>query len=179
MPSVGFSDLRGKLVGLRVFQSSDITAEYISWLNDPEVTRYSNQRFIHHTEESCRSYLASFAGSSNGFWSVCRLEDNRPIGTMTAYVAEYHGTVDIGIMIGCRDVWGQGYGQDAWNTAVDWFHFQAGLRKVTAGTMRSNRSMMRLLERSGMTLECVRPRQELLDGTPQDLCYFAKYNEER
>ena len=48
------------------------------------------------------------------------LSDDRQIGTMTAYISVHHGTVDVGIMIGAKSVWGEGYGQDAWNTFVNW-----------------------------------------------------------
>ena len=178
MVEFDFTELRGRAVQLRPFQAQDITASYLSWLNDPEVTRYSNQRFVTHTEESCRSYLASFRDSANQFLSICRLDDMVPVGTMTAYVSLHHQTVDIGIMIGDRGVWGRGFGQDAWNTLVNWFHASGRFRKITAGTMRSNKSMMRLMEKSGMELECTRARQELLNGVPQDLCYFAKYRED-
>jgi RimJ/RimL family protein N-acetyltransferase len=38
---------------LRPFQAADINDTYLGWLNDPEVTRFSNQRFHQHTAESC------------------------------------------------------------------------------------------------------------------------------
>lgn len=173
------TELRGASVSLSSFLPSDITADYISWLNDPEVTRYSNQRFVLHSEESCAAYLASFEGTPNSFLSIRSVADGRAVGTMTAYVSPHHETVDLGIMIGNRDVWGEGLGQEAWNTLLQWFHRDVNMRKVTGGTMRCNVGMMKLLERSGMTLESVRPRQEMLDGTEQDLCYFAKYREDR
>ena len=49
-----FDPLPGKQVFLRPFTLADISAEYIAWLNDPRVVRYSNQRFLTHTRESCR-----------------------------------------------------------------------------------------------------------------------------
>lgn len=172
-----FNELRGRLVCLRAFENADVTDDQIAWLNDPEVTRYSNQRFLQHSRETCRSYLASFSGTPNLYLSIRRLEDFAAIGTMTAYMSEHHQTVDIGIMVGNRDAWGKGFGQDAWNTLVNWFHADERVRKVTAGAMRGNQAMIRVMERSGMTLECIRPKQELLDGLPQDLCYFAKYRD--
>ena len=79
-------------------------------------------------------------------------------------------------MVGLRSEWGQGYGQDAWNTLLTWLLDRDCVRKVTAGTMRCNLAMVRLMERSGMSLEAVRPQQELLDGVPQDLLYFGRFS---
>lgn len=173
--TVEFMVLSGSKVLLRPFVEADISVEYISWLNDPEVVKYSNQRFVRHTRESCLRYFQSFEGSPNIFISVRRSDNDSALGTMTAYVSPRHQTVDIGILIGSRAMWGGGFGQDAWNTLLNWFTKQSGIRKLTAGTMRCNAGMVKLMERSGMTLEAIPPAQELLDGVPQDMVYFGKF----
>ena len=169
------SVLSGQRVMLRPFTQAEITEQYIRWLNDPIVLKFSNQRFVFHDRASCLRYLESFAGTDNLFLSVFRLENNKPIGTLTAYISRHHGTADVGIMIGDRTVWGRGYGQDAWNTLTNWLIAEARIRKLTGGTVACNRAMVKLMERSGMKLEAVRKAQEIIEGQPQDLLYFAKF----
>jgi [ribosomal protein S5]-alanine N-acetyltransferase len=169
--------LRGSKVLLRSFQESDITEPYLSWLHDPEVVRYSNQRFVSHDRDSCVRYVRSFVGTANLFLSVRRSADDHAIGTMTAYFAVHHGTVDVGIMIGDRAVWGKGYGQDAWDTLTNWLIARDSIRKVTAGTVACNQGMLRLMERSGMVFEGARRKQELIDGKPEDILYFARWKD--
>lgn len=175
--ATAFDTLVGSKILLRPFTLADITPEYVAWLNDPEVVRYSNQRFARHTEESCRRYYDTFIDSPNLFVSVRMKSDDLAVGTMTAYLFPHHETVDIGIMIGRRSVWGAGLGQDAWDTLLNWFIDERRIRKVTAGTMRCNLPMIKLMERSGMVLEAVRPEQELLDGAPQDLLFYGKFRD--
>ena len=55
---------------IRTFQEKDITPRYISWLNNPEVVRFSNQRFITHTESSCQSFYYSMASSPSSFLAI-------------------------------------------------------------------------------------------------------------
>ena len=169
--------LRGSKVLLRPFVESDITEPYLGWLHDPEVVRYSNQRFVTHDRASCVRYVRSFAGTANLFLSVRALADDRAIGTMTAYFAVHHGTVDVGIMIGERAAWGQGYGQDAWNLLTGWLIGLDSIRKVTAGTVACNLGMLRLMERSGMVVEGARRKQELIEGKPEDILYFARWKD--
>ena len=38
----------GDLVKIRSFNKEDITEEYLGWLRDPLVTKFSNQRFLEH-----------------------------------------------------------------------------------------------------------------------------------
>ena len=100
--SAQFTRLEGRKVALRPFTASDVTDAYVGWLNDPEVTRFSNQRFRTHDRASCEEYFRSFSGTENLFVSIRAVEGDLAIGTMTAYRVPHHGTCDVGIMIGER-----------------------------------------------------------------------------
>ncbi len=167
----------GDTLRLRDFTEVDVTPAYLSWLNDPVTTRYSNQRFVRHTRETSLRYLQSFSGTPNLFLSVDRTGAG-PIGTMTAYISTVHGTADMGILIGDRTVWGQGLGGEAWSMLMAWLLDQRGLRKVTAGTLACNMAMLRLMEKSGMHHEGSRARQEIVDGIAWDVMYFARFRDE-
>lgn len=169
--------LEGNKIILKTFTAEDVTPEYVGWLNDPMVVRFSNQRFNRHTIETGRAYLASFTSTENLFLKIISRANTKIIGTMRANIASPHQTADIGIMIGCREVWGKGFGLDAWSTLMSWFLTRGGIRKVTGGTMRANVAMVKIMEKSGMALEAVRPGQELLEERPQDLMYFGKFRE--
>lgn len=170
-----FKILIGDKVILKPFVKSDITKEYISWLNDPVVVQYSNQRFMKHTRDSCKKYLKSFQGTKNMFLKIQTKEGHLFVGTMTAYVSGVHRTVDIGIMVGRRSAWGTGIGQDAWNTLKGWLNKHKQMRKITGGAMQCNRAMIKIFKRSGMKQEAVRCGQELLNGFPKDIHYYAEF----
>jgi ribosomal-protein-alanine N-acetyltransferase len=170
-----FHPIEGSKTRLTQFQESDICDNYISWLRDPVVTQFSNQRFFTHSFESCLNYFRGFRDSPNLFLKIQRTSDMVFIGTMTTYFNPWHGTADVGILIGDRSSWGAGYGQDAWNTQLSWLSKASFIRKITAGTMRPNHAMVRLMERSGMKLEAIRFQQEMLDHSPQDLLYYCLF----
>jgi [ribosomal protein S5]-alanine N-acetyltransferase len=171
------TEWRGAKVILRPFTEADLTETYLGWLNDPEVVRFSNQRFTTHGQESCRRYLQAFEGAENLFLLIQCQATGRPVGTMTCYCSPPHGTVDMGILIGEKTFWGQGYGQDAWDTLGTWWLQRGDVRKLTAGTVACNHGMIRLMERSGMALEAVRKTQEIVEGELCDVLYYAKFNE--
>lgn len=168
--------LEGEKVCLRPFTATDIDAAYLGWLNDTETMRFSNQRFRRHDAASAEAYLASFDGSPNLFLSIRDRQDDRAVGTMTAYRSLHHGTADVGILVGDPGVRGRGYGQDAWNVLLDWLLGQ-GTRKVTCGTLAVNRPMIRIAERAGMVPDGARREQELVDGTPVDILHYARFND--
>jgi RimJ/RimL family protein N-acetyltransferase len=164
-------ELTGSVVTLRSFSSVNLTEDYLGWLRDPQLMKFSNQRFRSHSMESCRAYFESFAGSDNLFIAI--YHEGAFIGTMTAYRSLVHGTADIGLLIGAG-VQGKGLGKDAWATMMA--HLLAsGTRKVTGGTLRCNEAMVRIMQSCGMQADGVRTAQELVDGVPQDILYFAKF----
>ena len=159
---------------LRRFEENDLTSEYLEWLQDPDVTRYSNQRFRTHTTESCLNYLQSFNNSCNTFMLITHRVDKIAIGTMTVYRCLQHGTADIGLMLGNKSYWRQGLGKEAWTSVMKNVLEENGLRKVTGGAARTNTGMVKIMEQSGMKLEAIREKQELIEGKAVDLlCRFA------
>jgi ribosomal-protein-alanine N-acetyltransferase len=167
--------VKGRIVDLQPFRSSDITPEYVGWLNDPMVVRYSNQRFRHHDASTCQTYLSSFSGTTNLFFAMRR--GGVMVGTMTAYVSTPHGTADMGILVGDRNAWGKGVGSDAWITLMRHLLSRGDIRKVTGGAVRCNEGMVRIMQGSGMTPDGVRIAQELIDRQPHDVVHFAKFRE--
>lgn len=168
-------EIRTDRLLVRPFCKADITPRYLSWLSDAEVLRFSNQRFVRHDSESSMRYLESFCGTSNDFLSIEMLADRRCVGTVTVYRNRFHGTSDIGIMIGDRRIWGTGVGLEAWSAVLNRVLGEPDIRKVTGGTLRPNLAMVRIFKRSGMHLEAVRVGQEVLDGKPVDVLLYARF----
>jgi RimJ/RimL family protein N-acetyltransferase len=164
-------ELTGDVVSLKPFDQTNLTPEYLGWLRDPELMKYSNQRFREHDLTSCQRYLDSFRESGNQFFAI--YFQGLFAGTMTAYLTKVHKTADMGLMIGaqCR---GKGLGRDAWKTLMEHL-LQTGTRKVTGGTLRCNRVMVRIMESSGMQADGVRTAHELVDGVPHDILHFARF----
>lgn len=162
-------------VALDPFEEASITPEYLGWLNDRSLMRYSRQRYRVHTRDSSLEYLRAFAGSPNHFWSVRRVADGAPIGTMTAFLEPEEGTADVGILIG---VPGRGYGREAWGQAMRVLFEDRGLRRVTGGTVADNLAMVRIFLAWGMRLEGTRREHQLVDGRPADVLLFGMLDRE-
>jgi RimJ/RimL family protein N-acetyltransferase len=165
--------LQGDRVLVRPFVSSDLAINYVSWLNDPETMQYSSQRFRSHSLDSVQLYFDSFLDSPNTFLAIESQQNNQLVGTITVYIQPYHGTADVGILIGKG---GKGHGAEAWCLVINWLLETCKARKVTAGTLDCNYRMIRLMELANMQLEATRRAQELVDGNPQDILYFAKFH---
>lgn len=165
-------DLIGAHVKLTAFTEANLTQDYLSWLNDRQLMKFSNQRFRTHSMESCRAYLATFVGSDHMLIAI--YFKGEFVGTMTAYRSVVHSTCDIGLLV-CSTVQGKGVGKDAWGTLMA--HLLAsGTRKVTGGALSCNYAMVHIMKCCGMHSDGVRARHEMVEGVPHDVLYFAKFN---
>lgn len=167
--------LFSKGISLNLFKESDITPQYVSWLNNPDIVKYSNQRFKQHSVQSCLEYFHSFDTSDAIFLSIKEENSDCMIGTMTVYFNRHHKTADIGIMIGHQKFWGQGIGYKAWILLLNTLLETVNVRKVTGGTLSCNTSMLRIMEKSGMTQDGVRKAQEIVDGCTYDIVHFSAF----
>lgn len=162
-------------VSLRVFTESDITQEYLSWLNDKELMRYSNQRFFTHSFVTCKQYLESFMEQDSVFILLEELSTQKAIGTMTIHCNPYHGVADIGILIGSRDFSGKGVGFSSWQAALTLLEDSSDIRKVTAGTLSCNKAMLRIMEKSNMEFDGCRKNQEIVSGKTYDIVHYCRF----
>ena len=163
---------------LEPFGRHHLTERYVSWLNDPQVVQFSDQRFRTHTLVSCREYYETFGSSPHLFWAILlRGAADRHVGTMTAYVDEHHKVADVGILIGDGVAWGRGSASEALRAACDHLLRQLELRKVTAGTIERNVGMIRVMEKAGMVDDGRRQRQLLWNGCEVDVVHKALFRE--
>lgn len=161
-------------IRLEPFDVGCINDEYLSWLNNKELLKYSRQVRLTHSKQSCLDYLKSFENSHNIFWSV-RNSENEQIGTMTAFVDKASLVADIGIMIGRS---GKGFGTKAWKEAIRVLFEEKGMRKVTAGTLSVHKNMIAIFENAGMKREAFLHQQELLNGVVYDVVKYGLLRDE-
>lgn len=157
---------------IMLFEKEDINKEYIGWLNNKDLMRYSNQRFITHTQQSSLAYMNSFIDTSSVFAKVIEKDSSLLVGTLTCYFDENHKVADIGLLIGRQ---GSGFGSEVFNRITKVLKQTKNVRKITSGALINNVAMIRIIENAGLTLECIKPRQEIYKNEETDVHYYAHY----
>ena len=160
-----FPDITDGVIRILPFNESHLNENYVSWLNDMEVVRYSEQRHSKHTLESCRGYYKQQKNSGNYFLAIEFLEkEGRHVGNLGVSVSLTNNIVDLSIIIGDKSVWGTGIGSRAWSLAIKTILYDLSFRMVTAGTLDVNKPMIRLMKRSGMNIDGILPGRFIFEG---------------
>ena len=154
--------------GIRIveFNINHITKNYVDWLNDKEVVKFSEQRHKLHSLETCLDYYNSQKLTDNLFLAIEFVQKNsvEHLGNIIVYIDKYNQTADVSIMIGNKQFWGKGYGFIAWDGILTYLKDSPQIRLITAGTMELNIPMLSLMRRSGMKIDAVIKNRFLFDS---------------
>lgn len=150
---------------------------HVNWLNDKDVVKYSEQRWLTHTAETQWQYIKTFDNVNKYFWEIAlRQSDyNYPIGTISADIDLCNGVADVGILIGAKKYWGCGLGSEAWQTVCDWLLSDRKLRKVEAGAMQRNKGMLAIFFKTGMKIEGIRVEHFMIHGKTTDMVLAGRF----
>jgi RimJ/RimL family protein N-acetyltransferase len=127
-----------------------ISDEYISWLNDKILMKYSRNSAKKHSRETCLEYLVSFEDTRNLFFGIFETSTDSLVGTLTVHVDAENKSGDIGILVGRPSAQSRGFGSKAWGLAIAYLFEIAGVEEVTAGTDYRNFAMVRVIECNDM-----------------------------
>ncbi len=172
-------NISNKTLVIKPFRKEYITDKYVNWLNDKEVTKYSEQRHHQHTIESCIEFLDYNNKKNNVFYAIF-LKKNKleHIGNILAYIDFNNSSANLTILIGEKKYWGLGYGLEAWMLMLKYLLKKLKIRKVWAGTVDENYGMLKIMKHSGMIPDGVRIKERLIEGKELNINYSAIFNNE-
>lgn len=147
----------GKLVRLDRLDPKPAAEAYHRWLQDSELKRLMDtgtaQLYSQNQHEKWQEKVLEQPGG-NFFFHVIRLSDDQIIGDVGLDGVKWaHGECFVGIAIGERVLWGQGYGTDAMRLILRYAFQELNLRRVSLDVFEYNPRAIRSYEKSGFRLE--------------------------
>ena len=154
---------------LAPFTDDHLSREYVSWLNDPEVVKYSEQRHMTHDLGTCQNYVWNMRKNGE-LWAI--LHGSVHIGNISAHIDGPNRLADVSILIGR---WrGKGFGYQALKIACKLLK-DGGIRRITLGTMSRNKPMIAIAQKTGFKIEAVRQKHFLVDKKGVSLVEMGKF----
>lgn len=169
--------LQGEHIQLRTLLPRDVTQNYVDWMNDPDVTQYTESRFTRHTMMGIKQYVRDISGSSvDYFYGIYK--DNDHIGNIKLHVNEHHNLGDIGIVIGDKAQWGNGYAVESIKLLTEHGFDKIGLHKISAGIYANNTGSIKAFQHAGYKEDSRNELTYLSNGEYVDGIIMSKWNEE-
>ena len=145
---------RGAKVVLREKRPSDADDDY-AWRSDSELARFDAARPFSASFDDFRALHEEELAYPSPSRRTLAIEDQagRHIGNVMYYNIDYaHGEAELGITIGVREYWGQGYGTDAVRTLVRHLFTKTALKRVYLKTLDWNERARRSFEKAGFVV---------------------------
>lgn len=168
--------LRGEKVILRDMRVEDVTQDYVDWMNDPEVVKFTESRFAIHDLNSTTEFVMGLQESPNNLLlGMFDPEDDRHFGNIKlGPVQWYHGLSDIGLIVGRKSFWGRGIASESITLLCEYAFTTLGLHKVTASCYASNRGSAKAFLNAGFQQEGKRPLHVKGESGWEDVLEFGK-----
>jgi len=165
----------GKLVRLRAIEREDIPT-FVRWFNDPEVRQYllmyepmskaKEERWFESYLERRDDLLLAIEARVGDEWLH--------IGNVGLHKIDWKNrTAVLGIVLGEKAYWGQGFGTDATRTALAFAFGELNLHRVELEVFDFNPRAMRCYEKAGFRHEGIRRQAFFRNGRYHDAHLMA------
>lgn len=160
----------GEKVRLREYRKEDILKR-LHYINDPELLKYLISDIPYpitlHEEEKWFDSISSLGDTYR--FAIETLEDNTFIGGCSINDVDWKNSVaTIGIFIGNKEYWGNGYGTDATNTLVTFIFRQMNINKIRLTCYSFNERAIKSYKKCGFLVEGVLRKEIFKDGMYHD-----------
>ncbi|MEX0682549.1 MAG: GNAT family protein [Dehalococcoidia bacterium] len=171
--------LEGELVRLRSRREEDL-ALFVSWYNDPDVRHWLHMSEAgEQTVETERQRWELTRQDPARVTFVIETKDGVTIGNVGLIaIDEVHRRAELGVSIGDKAYWSQGYGADAIRTLLRFAFETLDLRRIELITDADNARGIRCYEKCGFVREGVLRAHRLRYGNPLDMLIMAVLSEE-
>jgi RimJ/RimL family protein N-acetyltransferase len=172
-------NLEGNKILLRKITPEDADDQYLSWLNDAEVTKGLETVPSPYTMEMLKKYVQDMIANENTYmFMIIDKATGEKIGTAKVHgINKKNGTCNLGLMIGNKNFWGKGYGPDAYKTAIDFAFDHLKIRKIWEMANADNFASLAMCKKAGFEIEGALKEQVFSNGKYIDkllLGLFAK-----
>jgi RimJ/RimL family protein N-acetyltransferase len=144
--------IQGTKTRLRALEHDDLQ-HFVRWVNDPGIRRFVAIRYpLSMTEEE--SWWSGFLQRKNDHIFAIEAEDGSYIGNIGLHgVEQENRQAELGIIIGHKAYWGQGYGTDAIQALLGWVFGYLNLNRVQLRVYSYNERAIRCYQRCGFRHE--------------------------
>ena len=167
-----------KDIVLRKLSVNDVTIEYLGWLNDYEIVKYTESRHAVHTMESLKNFVIHVNNESNYCFAIIDIQSGKHIGNIKiGNIHPMYKYADVGLIIGDKNFHGKGIATEALKLCVEFAFKQLKLHRLYAGIYDVNIGSIKAFEKAGFVREGCEKEKYLFEGKRIDSYIYGIVNE--
>ena len=140
-------------VKLKILREHHISKEYISWLNDYDVVKFTNQKFKKHNYNNVRKFVYLMLESKENFLFGI-FYNNIHVGNIKIGPIDFNNkNTQISYFIGEKSYWGKGIAFEAIRKVLYICKKKYKLKKVMAYVVKENIGSIKVLKKNNFKIE--------------------------
>ena len=170
--------LNGNLAYLRPLSLEDVTDNYITWMNDYEIVKYTESRFMLHTRQSIEEFVSNANNANTHTFAIIAKDSDEHIGNIKLGCINWHHRYgDVGLIIGRKEYFGRGIATECIQLITEYAFTHLSLHKVWCGIYEPNIGSLRAFQKAGWEIYATEPEKCLFEGKYVDCHFLHKINE--
>jgi len=170
--------IQGKSILLRNLSIEDVSAEYLSWMNDYEIVKFTESRHTVHTMESLKDFILNLNNDYNYFFAIIDIQSGKHIGNIKiGNIHQIYKYADVGLIIGNKNFHGKGIATEAIKLCVEFAFKQLKLHRLWAGIYDINIGSIKAFEKAGFVREGCEREKCLFEGERINCYIYGITNE--
>ncbi len=163
---------------LRPLSQKDIGIEYVNWMNDYQVVKYTESKFTTHTLDSIKQFVETCNNSKNDYlFGIFLKETDTHIGNIKlGNIHTLYMHADIGLIIGLKEYWGKGMATKAIRLVTDYGFNTLNLHKIFAGAYSMNVGSIKAFQKCGYNIAYIKKDEVFFENKYVDCVYLEKFN---
>jgi RimJ/RimL family protein N-acetyltransferase len=144
-------------VYLKELKTKDVTLKYIKWMNDYEVTKYTEQKYFKHSKRKIIKFVNNKLKSKSEYlYGIFLKNKNMKIHVGNIKIGPidfFHKNALISYFVGEKNFWGMGICSIAIKKIIFIAKNKFKLKKIYAGFYENNIASKKVLMNNGFKLE--------------------------
>lgn len=146
--------LVGKRYYLRALEYGEIGKRYLSWMSDPEVTRYLAPSAQPYTLETLQEYWRQNQKENIKFLAIVDKENDIHIGNVKFSIDDVDpGVAELGMIVGEKAYWGKSCMYDVYGMLIKYAFEELGLQKIMLGVEEDHVASIITFKKLGFQVE--------------------------
>jgi RimJ/RimL family protein N-acetyltransferase len=153
----------------------DLTEVYLQWLNDEEICAFNSHAIFPNSMGKMKEYFNKVQSSNNDvILAIIHSDTGKHIGNVTLQNINWvYRNAEFAILLGDKDFWGNGYGEEAAILIVQYGFYRLNLHRIYCGTISGNSGMIKLADKLKMKEEGVRRMAVFKNGQYRDVIMYG------
>lgn len=159
---------------IRNLEISDISEDYVKWMNDYDITKFTEQNYFKHNHQSVSNFVYSKYESRDDILFGIFFK-NKHIGNIKlGPILWVHKRAEVSFIIGDKSAWGKGIATKAIEAVVQYAFETLKIEKINAGYYEDNTGSANALRKNGFKIEGIKEKDVIFENRRVNTVFVGK-----